>query len=173
MLLSFSFLHLPQREILTLRKRYLAIIQKACRSRDIGFMQLDGTLSVNQRKVILQSFREEGTVRVLLLSMKAAGLGLNITVANHVILMGTHIFSFPLPFPPPLSLCFIINECIFVINQIFGGICQRKLKWLTGCTESVKRRQFTALASPSKYFFLVAFISFYEIKLIFDASGYY
>jgi hypothetical protein len=37
--------------------------------------------------LLLQSFREDPDVKVLLISLKAGGVALNLTVANHIFLM--------------------------------------------------------------------------------------
>lgn len=43
-----------------------------------------GTLSNKQRAAVIQQFEEDETVRVLLISLKAGGLGLTLTAANYV-----------------------------------------------------------------------------------------
>jgi len=48
---------------------------------------LHGGMDVKARDASLKSFREDGNVRVLLISLKAGGVALNLTVANHIYLM--------------------------------------------------------------------------------------
>jgi len=48
---------------------------------------LHGGMNVKARDASLKSFREDGSVRVLLISLKAGGVALNLTVANHIYLM--------------------------------------------------------------------------------------
>jgi len=45
----------------------------------------DGTLSSKQRDEVLKRFEKEESVKVLLMSLKAGGLGLTLTVANYVV----------------------------------------------------------------------------------------
>lgn len=51
------------------------------------FLRLDGGMSVKQRQQVLSDFATQPDVTVLLLSLKAASVGLNITCACHVVLM--------------------------------------------------------------------------------------
>ena len=44
-------------------------------------------MDVKARDASLKEFREDGNVRVLLMSLKAGGVALNLTVANHIYLM--------------------------------------------------------------------------------------
>ena len=44
-------------------------------------------MSVSHRERAITDFEEKADVMVLLVSLKAAALGLNLTVANHVVLM--------------------------------------------------------------------------------------
>merc|ERR1711939_240444 len=46
-----------------------------------------GTMSVDNREKIIRSFNEDHTQKVLLISLKAGGVALNLTVANHIYLM--------------------------------------------------------------------------------------
>jgi hypothetical protein len=50
-------------------------------------VKLSGHLTVDQRDKVLKSFREDAKVTVLLMSLKAGGVALNLTVANHIFLM--------------------------------------------------------------------------------------
>ncbi|KAG2134596.1 P-loop containing nucleoside triphosphate hydrolase protein [Suillus bovinus] len=53
----------------------------------IGVDQYHGELSTKQRMQVLDSFANDSRMKVLLMSIDAGGVGLNITVANHVILV--------------------------------------------------------------------------------------
>jgi SNF2 family DNA or RNA helicase len=46
-----------------------------------------GGLSTRQRTTVLDSFASDPRMKVLLMSVDAGGVGLNITAANHVILV--------------------------------------------------------------------------------------
>ncbi len=51
------------------------------------YRRLDGAMAVAQRERSIGDFEQRSDVNVLLVSLKAAALGLNLTVANHVVLM--------------------------------------------------------------------------------------
>ena len=53
----------------------------------LGARALHGSMDVKARDQSLKEFREDGDVRVLLMSLKAGGVALNLTVANHIYLM--------------------------------------------------------------------------------------
>ena len=51
------------------------------------FRRLDGTMSVASRQQALQDFAEGSDISVMLMSLKAASLGLNMMCASHVLLL--------------------------------------------------------------------------------------
>eukprot|EP01132_Coremiostelium_polycephalum_P000819 gene819-1025_t len=53
----------------------------------IGFVRLDGKMPQKQREVMIKRFKEDPTIKVFLISMKAGGLGLNLVAASHVFLL--------------------------------------------------------------------------------------
>lgn len=53
----------------------------------LGVRILHGGMDVKSRNEALKSFREDGSVRVLLMSLKAGGVALNLTVASEVFLV--------------------------------------------------------------------------------------
>ncbi|GJJ11146.1 hypothetical protein Clacol_005377 [Clathrus columnatus] len=56
---------------------------------DVGFryVRYDGSMSQKHREVSLQKIREDDSIRVILISFKAGGSGLNLTACNNVILV--------------------------------------------------------------------------------------
>jgi SNF2 family DNA or RNA helicase len=72
--------------------RYLRLIKTDLATNGWRSLQLDGKLNINQRQEVLETFATDPSVHVLLLSMRAAGVGLNIVSANHVFLMGLYSF---------------------------------------------------------------------------------
>lgn len=52
----------------------------------LGARALHGGMDVKSRDAVLKDFREDNNVRVLLMSLKAGGVALNLTVANHLYL---------------------------------------------------------------------------------------
>jgi DNA repair protein RAD16 len=53
----------------------------------LGALALHGGMDVKARDASLKDFREDPNVRVLLMSLKAGGVALNLTVANYIYLM--------------------------------------------------------------------------------------
>ncbi len=53
----------------------------------LGVRALQGSMDVKARDAALKDFREDHNVRVLLMSLKAGGVALNLTVANYIYLM--------------------------------------------------------------------------------------
>lgn len=64
----------------------LDLLEPCLRKAGIHFRRLDGTMSLTARERALVEFETKPDVTVILMSLKAAGLGVNLTCANHVIL---------------------------------------------------------------------------------------
>ncbi|MEQ2247035.1 hypothetical protein ILYODFUR_005157 [Ilyodon furcidens] len=69
--------------------RFLTILQTPLREHGFSFVRLDGTMSLKKRTLIIQEFQSSGadSPKIMLLSLKAGGVGLNLTAASHVFLM--------------------------------------------------------------------------------------
>ncbi|XP_024185832.1 DNA repair protein RAD5A isoform X2 [Rosa chinensis] len=57
-----------------------------CRS-NIPFLRLDGTLNQQQREKVLKQFSEDSDILVLLMSLKAGGVGINLTAASNAFVL--------------------------------------------------------------------------------------
>ena len=66
---------------------HLDLIQVALDSAGIIYTRLDGKMSRNARTQAMDNFRENPSVQVILVSITAGGLGLNLTTANSVYVM--------------------------------------------------------------------------------------
>ncbi|KAG5502808.1 hypothetical protein JKF63_04576 [Porcisia hertigi] len=64
----------------------LDLTQYWLQRRFIKAVKLSGSLMLTQRQSVLQAFLHDQSVRVILISLKAGGEGLNLQVANHVVL---------------------------------------------------------------------------------------
>ncbi len=62
----------------------LALIREKLKSLDIKFEYFDGSTSAPDREKAIQSFQGDEEVRVFLISLKAGGVGLNLTAADYV-----------------------------------------------------------------------------------------
>jgi len=66
---------------------FLDVIEAHLTLAGYAFARLDGTMTAAQRKAEIELFQQDGgDVRVMLLSVKAGGVGLNLKAANNVIL---------------------------------------------------------------------------------------
>ncbi|KAG9530861.1 hypothetical protein KCU93_g2213, partial [Aureobasidium melanogenum] len=66
---------------------YLDLIEIALKDNNIGFLRLDGKLSVSARTAVLDRFKTDPSISVCIVSIKAGGQGLNFTAANNVFMM--------------------------------------------------------------------------------------
>ena len=68
---------------------FLSILQPLIRQHDFSLVRLDGSMSCYDRSTAVQEFQssEKNAPQVMLLSLKAGGVGLNLTAANHLLLL--------------------------------------------------------------------------------------
>lgn len=64
---------------------YLAYAKKALDANGIEYLYLDGSTSVRRRIALVDEFQKSGGAQVFLISLKAGGLGLNLTKASYVL----------------------------------------------------------------------------------------
>ncbi|EMS53136.1 Putative SWI/SNF-related matrix-associated actin-dependent regulator of chromatin subfamily A member 3-like 2 [Triticum urartu] len=57
------------------------------RGHGISFTRLDGTLNLQQREKVIREFSEDKRILVLLMSLKAGGVGINLTAASNAFVM--------------------------------------------------------------------------------------
>lgn len=65
---------------------FLDLVEIPLSEYGIRFLRYDGSLAPEQRNNALVKFEEDGAYNVILVSLKAGNVGLNLTCANHVIL---------------------------------------------------------------------------------------
>lgn len=68
----------------------LDLIEGGLKENKLAFTRLDGTMTRNDRTQALTRFKEQPEVTVILISLKAGGVGLNLTSAQRVYLMDPH-----------------------------------------------------------------------------------
>jgi SNF2 family DNA or RNA helicase len=66
---------------------HLDLIEFALEKAEIGFTRLDGKMSRPARSAAMAAFREDNSIHVMLVSVSAGGLGLNLISANTVYMM--------------------------------------------------------------------------------------
>ncbi|PKY43125.1 hypothetical protein RhiirA4_340782 [Rhizophagus irregularis] len=67
--------------------KMLDLIEDALKENDIIFTRLDGTMSRAERTQNMDTFKQKDKVSVILVSLKAGGVGLNLTAAQRAYLM--------------------------------------------------------------------------------------
>ncbi|PNY24169.1 DNA repair protein RAD5 [Tolypocladium capitatum] len=66
---------------------FLSLIEPALSRANITFLRLDGTMAQRARAAVLDQFTEKKGFMVLLISLRAGGVGLNLTSAGRVFMM--------------------------------------------------------------------------------------
>ncbi|KAL2536246.1 actin-dependent regulator of chromatin subfamily A member 3 [Forsythia ovata] len=66
---------------------FLDLLQIPLSRSNIPFLRLDGTLNQQQREKVIKQFSEEDDIMVLLMSLKAGGVGINLTAASNAFVM--------------------------------------------------------------------------------------
>lgn len=66
-------------------KNVLDAVERACNQKGAEYIRIDGQLATNKRQQLVNKFQDETSCRVAILSIKAAGVGLTLTAASHVI----------------------------------------------------------------------------------------
>jgi SNF2 family DNA or RNA helicase len=66
---------------------HLDLIQIGLEDNNVSYTRLDGKMSRTQRTAALDSFRDDPSITVILVSLMAGGLGLNLTTASCVYVM--------------------------------------------------------------------------------------
>ncbi|KAI7729746.1 hypothetical protein M8C21_026125 [Ambrosia artemisiifolia] len=66
---------------------FLDLLQIPLARNKISFVRLDGTLNQQQREKVIKQFSEESDILVLLMSLKAGGVGINLTAASNAFVM--------------------------------------------------------------------------------------
>ncbi|XP_071711412.1 DNA repair protein RAD5A [Rutidosis leptorrhynchoides] len=66
---------------------FLDLLQIPFSRNNISFVRLDGTLNQQQREKVIKQFSEERDIMVLLMSLKAGGVGINLTAASNAFVM--------------------------------------------------------------------------------------
>ncbi|KAF6150384.1 hypothetical protein GIB67_034083 [Kingdonia uniflora] len=66
---------------------FLDLLQIPLSRNNISFLRLDGTLSQQHREKVIKQFSEENDILVLLMSLKAGGVGINLTAASNAFVL--------------------------------------------------------------------------------------
>ncbi|KAI1871466.1 uncharacterized protein JN550_004460 [Neoarthrinium moseri] len=66
---------------------FMSLIEPALTRANMKFLRLDGSMTQKARATVLEDFRESKKFTILLISLKAGGVGLNLTQAKRVFMM--------------------------------------------------------------------------------------
>ncbi|KAL5212909.1 hypothetical protein ABZP36_023756 [Zizania latifolia] len=66
---------------------FLDLLQIPLSRQNFSFARLDGTLNLQQREKVIKEFSEDKSILVLLMSLKAGGVGINLTAASNAFVM--------------------------------------------------------------------------------------
>lgn len=66
---------------------FLDLLQIPLSRRNFTFVRLDGTLNQQQREKVISQFTEDDDILILLMSLKAGGVGINLTAASNAFLL--------------------------------------------------------------------------------------
>ncbi|WVZ75201.1 hypothetical protein U9M48_023282 [Paspalum notatum var. saurae] len=66
---------------------FLDLLQIPLSRNNFSFVRLDGTLNLQQREKVIKEFSEDKGILVLLMSLKAGGVGINLTAASNAYVM--------------------------------------------------------------------------------------
>ncbi|XP_020158013.1 DNA repair protein RAD5A [Aegilops tauschii subsp. strangulata] len=66
---------------------FLDLLEIPLSRHGISFTRLDGTLNLQQRERVIREFSEDKRILVLLMSLKAGGVGINLTAASNAFVM--------------------------------------------------------------------------------------
>ncbi|KAL7754426.1 hypothetical protein RI367_000407 [Sorochytrium milnesiophthora] len=73
--------------VFSLFTKFLDMLEVPLRKEGIQFCRYDGSMNDKKRQMNLNKFRDDEEVTVILMSLKAGCVGLNLTHANHVIIL--------------------------------------------------------------------------------------
>jgi len=65
----------------------LALIREKLEEKGIPYVYFDGSTSAADREKAVRQFQEDENIRVFLISLKAGGVGLNLTAASYVFIV--------------------------------------------------------------------------------------
>uniref|UniRef100_A0A2P2JEJ3 SWI/SNF-related matrix-associated actin-dependent regulator of chromatin subfamily A member 3-like 2 n=1 Tax=Rhizophora mucronata TaxID=61149 RepID=A0A2P2JEJ3_RHIMU len=86
---------------------FLDLLQVPLSRSNIPFLRLDGTLNQQQRERVIKQFSEDESILVLLMSLKAGGVGINLTAASNAFVM---VFSI-------LNLHLLISDILHFMDM--------------------------------------------------------
>lgn len=134
--------------------RMLDIIQKVLKaSCQINLGRIDGTTKERDRQMLVDSFNnEKSTIHAMLLSTKAAGIGLTLTGADRVVVYDPSWT--PAEDSQAVDRCFRIGQMkpVVVFRMIAAGTVEEKMYERQIFKDGIRRTVFTEGKSVQRYF---------------------
>ena len=105
----------------------LDLISFVLKREKISFVRLDGSMSQAKREKAVKEFKTEDHIQVMVMSLKAGGLGLNLTCASLVLLMD--LWWNPAVEDQAINRCHRIGQIreVEVYRMIVDGSCEQKM----------------------------------------------
>jgi len=108
---------------------FLDIIQAALTRESLSYSRFDGTMDLKKRQAAIKTFKDpngpDGRPRpmVLLISLKAGGVGLNLTNANHAFMVSDSLSTVP-----SAGKLVLISRTMAFYRWTAGGTLRLKVK---------------------------------------------
>ena len=105
----------------------LDLISIVLKKENFNFVRLDGSMSQAKREKAVQEFKKEDHIQIMVMSLKAGGLGLNLTCASLVMLMD--LWWNPAVEDQAINRCHRIGQTrdVEVYRFIVEGSCETKM----------------------------------------------
>lgn len=66
---------------------FLDLVERALKQNGYGVVRIDGSMTTEQRSKSMHKLAHDNSVKIILCSLKAAGVGINLTRANNVFML--------------------------------------------------------------------------------------
>ena len=141
----------------------LDILEVPLKEEGYKYRRLDGSMSIAARERAVNNFLDDPTVTVMIMSLKAASLGLNLAVANHVVLLD--LWWNPTVEEQAIDRCHRIGQTrpVTVSKITVKGTVEDRISQL----QDKKRKMVQAAFGESKFLSRAARLTYEDLKYLF------
>ena len=141
----------------------LDILEVPLKKEGYKYRRLDGSMSIAAREKAVNNFLDDPTVTVMIMSLKAASLGLNLAVANHVVLLD--LWWNPTVEEQAIDRCHRIGQTrpVTVSKITVKGTVEDRISQL----QEKKRKMVQAAFGESKFLSRAARLTYEDLKYLF------
>ena len=141
----------------------LDILEVPLKKEGYKYRRLDGSMSIAAREKAVNNFLDDPTVTVMIMSLKAASLGLNLAVANHVVLLD--LWWNPTVEEQAIDRCHRIGQTrpVTVSKITVKGTVEDRISQL----QDKKRKMVQAAFGESKFLSRAARLTYEDLKYLF------